>query len=376
MTSPSNKGLARVEEALEDAVTRGVFPGAVLRVGVGAEAVFERAVGARALEPERAEMHPDVVFDLSSLTKPLATTLAFFALVADGRVAPDDPLGDALPQLAACGKAELTYRQLLAHSSGLPAHRRYFEEIARREREGRPGLLRSRQAKEEIEALVHREPLEAPPGSRPLYSDLGFILLGEAVEAISGERLDRFCRERIYAPLGIDDLLFFDLSAAAPPQARFEIAATQRCPWRGRLLCGEVDDDNAWAMGGIAGHAGLFGSARAVDRLAAALHAAWLEEGGLLPRALVDRMWTTDERVPGSTRTLGWDTPAPGRSMAGSRMSRRTVGHLGFTGTSLWIDLERGVRVVLLTNRVHPSRDNAGIAEFRPRIHDLIMEAQ
>jgi CubicO group peptidase (beta-lactamase class C family) len=375
MTPVSNSGLARVEEALDDAVARGVFPGAVLRIGIGGETVLERAVGARAIEPERAEMHGEVVFDLSSLTKPLATTLAFFALVADGRVTPDEPLVRALPELAACGKAELTYRQLLSHSSGLPAHRRYFDEIARREREGRPGLLRSRQAKEETLALVRREPLEAPPGTRALYSDLGFILLGEAVEAISGERLDRFCRARFYAPLGLDDVFFVDLSPTAPPRPRFEIAATQRCPWRGHLLCGEVDDDNSWAMGGIAGHAGLFGSARAVDRVAEALHAAWLRDGGVLPRALVERMWTIDERVPGSTRTLGWDTPAPGRSMAGSRMSRRTVGHLGFTGTSLWIDLERGVRVVLLTNRIHPSRDNAGIAEFRPRIHDLIMEA-
>jgi CubicO group peptidase (beta-lactamase class C family) len=152
------------------------------------------------------------------------------------------------------------------------------------------------------------------------------------------------------------------------------IAPTQRCPWRKRILCGEVDDENAYAMGGVAGHAGLFGTARDVDTLANHLKGIAGGAPGILPKDLVDRMWTLDTTVSGSTRTLGWDTPSPQRSLAGTKMSKHTVGHLGFTGVSLWLDLERGVNVVLLTNRVHPTRDNDKIVEFRPRIHDLVME--
>jgi CubicO group peptidase (beta-lactamase class C family) len=211
-----------------------------------------------------------------------------------------------------------------------------------------------------------------------IYSDLGFMLLGQAVETISGQSLDRFCQKHIFGPLGLRAMSFIDLAQVrthrVEPVAEM-IAATQRCPWRRRILCGEVDDENAWAMGGVAGHAGLFGSARDVDALAAVLEAASRGEHSFLPAELVREMWTIDTTVPRSTRTLGWDTPAPTASSTGTRMSLRTVGHLGFTGTSLWIDLERRLQITLLTNRVHPSRDNERIRELRPRLHDLVIEA-
>ena len=365
---------AAVEQALEEAAQRGVFPGAVLLVSRNGETLFERAVGKRSIDADSAPMRPEVVFDLSSLTKPLATTLAFFALADEGRVALDAPVAAAVPELAEHAKSAIIYRHLLAHSSGLPAHRRFFERVGGRGGAVESAHVGSDSARAMMFDLVHREPLESAPGARAVYSDLGFILLGEAIERLAATRLDRFCHERIYAPLGIDELTFFDLAAGVPSH-RLPIAPTQRCPWRGRLLRGEVDDENAFAMGGIAGHAGLFGTARSVDALARALLRAWRSDGGILRRATVDAMWTVDATVPGSTRALGWDTPAPERSMAGARMSRHTVGHLGFTGTSLWIDLERSIGVVLLTNRVHPSREGNQMAEVRPRIHDLIMEA-
>jgi len=367
-----------VEHALEEAAQRGVFPGAVLLVSRQGETLLERAVGSRALEPERIGMRPEVVFDLSSLTKPLATTLAFMLLVKEKRLALDDRVTRFFHNFGVHGKTHVTFRHLLTHSSGLAAHRPYYKDVAALERRGRPNFVASREAKEWVFEQVHREKLEAPPGTRAVYSDLGFMLLGQVVETVSGQPLDRFCHKRIFGPLGLRATSFIDLSQLRTkrlePIAEM-IAPTQRCPWRKRVLCGEVDDENAYSMGGVAGHAGLFGSARDVDALANHLKAIANGEPGLLTKDLVDQMWTLDASVPGSTRTLGWDSPSLQRSSAGTRMSRHTVGHLGFTGTSIWMDLERGVNVILLSNRVHPSRDNDKLGEFRPRIHDLVMEA-
>lgn len=367
-----------VERTLEEAAQRGVFPGAVLLVSRGGETLLERAVGSRSIEPERHPMRTDVVFDLASLTKPLATTLAVLLLVKDKRLALDDRVTRFFHNFGVHGKTHVTFRHLLVHSSGLAAHRAYYKEVAALQKRGRPNFVASREAKEWIFEQVHREKLESPPGTRAVYSDLGFMVLGQVVETVSGQPLDRFCLARIFQPLGLRSTSFIDLSQIRT--RRIEpiadvIAPTQRCPWRKRVLCGEVDDENAYAMGGVAGHAGLFGTARDVDALAQHLKAIADGAAGILPKALVDQMWTLDASVPGSTRTLGWDTPSPQRSSAGTRMSRHTVGHLGFTGTSLWMDLERGINVTLLSNRVHPSRDNDKLGELRPRIHDLVMEA-
>ena len=366
-----------VEQALEDAAQRGVFPGAVLLVSRNGETLLERAVGCRAVEPDRVPMRPEVVFDLSSLTKPLATTLAVMMLVHEKRLGLDDRVTRFFHNFGVHGKTHVTFRHLLTHSSGLAAHRPYFKDVAALQKKGRPNFVASREAKEWVYEQVHREKLEAPPGTRAVYSDLGFMVLGQVVETVSGQTLDRFCQGRIFAPLGLSSTAFVDLSQLRQKRVepiRDMIAPTQRCPWRKRILCGEVDDENAYAMGGVAGHAGLFGTARDIDTLANHLKGIAGGAPGILPKDLVDRMWTLDTAVSGSTRTLGWDTPSPQRSLAGTKMSKHTVGHLGFTGVSLWLDLERGVNVVLLTNRVHPTRDNDKIAEFRPRIHDLVME--
>jgi CubicO group peptidase (beta-lactamase class C family) len=367
-----------VERALEEAAQRGVFPGAVLRVSRRGELLLEHAVGRRSIEPERGPMTADVVFDLSSLTKPLATTLAVLLLVKEKRLAIDDRVTRFFHNFGVHGKTHVTFRQLLTHSSGLAAYRPFFKEIATLQRRGRPNFVASRDAKEWVFEQIHREKLEFAPGSKAVYSDLGFMLLGQLVETVSGRTLDRFCHARIFAPLGLRATSFIDLSQMH--QKRVEpiadmIAPTTRCSWRKRVLCGEVEDENAFAMGGVAGHAGLFSTARDIDVLCDHLKSIGDGANGLLPKELIEPMWTLDTSVPGSTRTLGWDTPSPERSAAGSRMSRRTVGHLGFTGTSLWLDLERGISVILLTNRVHPSRDNDKLAEFRPKVHDLVMEA-
>jgi CubicO group peptidase (beta-lactamase class C family) len=369
----------RVEHEMQSAVARGVFPGAVLLVREGERVFYLRAFGDRQLEPQRAPMQEGTIFDLSSLTKPLATGVALMLLVRDGKVHPDDRVTRFFHNFGVYGKTHVTMRHLLCHSSGLPAVRPYYKLILQLEKKGeKVNFLGSDAAKEFVYQQISRERPEAPAGSRVAYSDLGFILLGALVELVTGTTLDRFCQECIFRPLGMRATSFIDLSLVRTRRIQpvtEMIAATERCPWRKRVLCGEVHDDNAYAMGGVAGHAGLFAAARDVDTLLCRLKACWSGADDFLPAPILRQFWTRDTAIPASTWTLGWDTPSPSNSSAGSLFSPSTIGHLGFTGTSFWMDLERDRHVILLTNRVHPSRDNNAIREFRPMIHDAINRA-
>jgi CubicO group peptidase (beta-lactamase class C family) len=367
----------KVEQEMEEAVRRGAFPGAVLLVGRGLEILYHKAFGHRSLEPAQTPMHADTIFDLSSLTKPLATSAAFLLLVAEERIKVDDRVTRFFPDFGVHGKTHVEFRHLLGHSSGLAAWRPFYKDIIKVERRGRPNFVGTNGARQYVYEQVHRERVEYPTGSRAVYSDLGFMVLGEAVEAASGMSLDRFCHERLFKPLNLRSTSYIDLQTMRlrklEPVTEM-LAPTERCPWRKKVLCGEVHDDNAYAMGGIAGHAGLFSSAAEVHTLVNLWWDGYNGRSDRFPEHLVRRFWTRDRSVPGSTWALGWDTPAPKSSQAGSHFGEHAVGHLGFTGTSLWIDIERQLHVILLTNRVHPSRDNARIREIRPRVHDLVME--
>ena len=369
---------AAVEHEMDAAVARGVFPGVVVLVNIGGQVVFHRAAGMRALEPERSPMREDTIFDLASLTKPLATSIAMMIMMKERKIALDDRVSRFFHNFGVHGKTHVTFRHLLANTSGLPAWRPYWKDILRIEREGRINFTASRGAKEYVYEAIQREKPDAAAGAKTLYSDLGFMLLGAVVEEVNGTTLDRYCHERIYKPLGLRATSYVDLSLLRT--RRLEpiadmIAPTERCPWRKRVLCGEVHDDNAFAMGGVAGHAGLFSSARDIDRIATVLRECYDGQSLFLPAAIVREFWRRNDPAGGSTWALGWDTPSQQDSTAGSELSRHSVGHVGFTGTSLSIDLERGMHVVVLSNRVHPSRDNDKIREFRPLIHDLIVRA-
>jgi len=363
---------------VEQAVAAGAFPGAVVLVSRAGRVLYHAAFGARSLDPERTPMRPDTIFDLSSLTKPLATTTAFMLLVREGKVALDDRVTRFFHNFGVHGKTHVAFRHLLAHCSGLAPWRPYHRDIERMERGGKIGFVASRGAKEFVYEQIHRERPEYEVGERSVYSDLGFMLLGELIETVARQPLDRFCHERIFRPLGLRSTAFVDIASLRTKKlapVSDVIAPTERCPWRKRVLCGEVHDDNAYAMGGVAGHAGLFAGATDVDTLATRLRACWRGDDEFVPRALMREFWSGAPVVRDSTWRLGWDTPSAKGSAAGTRMSRTAVGHLGFTGTSLWIDLERDANVILLTNRVHPRRDNDRIREWRPRLHDLAVEA-
>ena len=352
------------------AVDDGTVPGLVALVAAGGQTVFHEAFGARQLIPRKLPTFPDTVYDVASLTKAVVTSLLAMGEVGAGRLALDAAVAGLLPEFAGPGRDGVTVRQLLCHASGLPAHRPFWRRAA--------------EAPAERWAIAHlaaREPLEYPPGTRAVYSDLGFILLGWLLERTTGARLDVLMQNRIAGPLAMAATTFVNLAAPAAPARLLgdrSVAATQLCTERHRLVLGEVDDLNAAAMGGIAGHAGLFSTAADLGRIAGALTAAWRGEGGspaIIERDVVRTFWSPSD-IPGSTWRLGWDGPAAAGSQAGARLSRDAVGHLGFTGCSLWIDPAREIWIVLLSNRAHPSPPTDDrFRHFRPALHDAVAEA-
>ena len=341
-----------MHQAIEDRV----FPGAVLLIQKERTPLYHRAFGVASLDSKRP-VTLATVFDLASLTKPLATTLALLLLVQDGRLALTQPLSSILPELAGTAKEKIQIRHLLLHTSGLPAHRPYYRQIEPESREARL---------KQFDGLLAAEPLEYGIGEKTVYSDIGFMFLRRVVETVTGKRLDRFVAETVFRPLGISPLFFVDSS---PGSSGWHFAATQWCPWRKCLVEGIVSDENAYAAGGIDGHAGLFGTAGAVGDILGELLAVYR---GMPNRGVFQQRWVKRflERDGASPRVLGFDTPTPGASSSGAHFSEKTVGHLGYTGTSFWCDLERGISVILLTNRVHPSTENDRIRLFRPVVHD------
>ncbi|MFO7839517.1 MAG: serine hydrolase domain-containing protein [Desulfosalsimonadaceae bacterium] len=343
---------------MEEAVGDGVFPGGALGVFRRQKLLFYAAYGLANVFTRRP-VRLDTVFDLASLTKPLATSLAVMDLVAKGQMGLEQPVADIFPEFAGGGKEGVQIRHLLAHISGLPAYKPYYMELARL-----PGTER----REALLQSLFAEPLVYNPGEQTLYSDLGFMLLCLAAEKISGLRLDRYVEDNIYHPAGIRDLFFIDQQEARP---RKDFAATEYCSWRGRVIEGEVHDENAFSVGGISGHAGLFGTVRAVSGLLTHLLDAYSGGVSALPRTLVQHFLS---RHPFSERALGFDMPSGADSSAGLYFAgNSSVGHLGFTGTSFWMAPERGIFILLLSNRIHPGRENERIREFRPRLHDCIM---
>lgn len=353
-----------LQQILEEGLAQGVFTAAVALVGRKGEPLWQGACGRVSRDPDSSVATLDTVFDLASLTKPLATTLALMLLTARGRLTLETTLGEVLPApWLPPDKSPLTLKSLLAHRAGLPAWRPFYREIRAAPEAERPTLLAR---------LAATEPLEYEPETATLYSDPGFMLLKAVVEKASGQDLDSFCRGELYQPWGLLTLGFNPKKQ--PGGAAFSYAATEEGLIPGRSISGEVHDENAWAAGGVSGHAGLFGTGPEVFALAAALLRTYQGEEALeaiSPKVV--RQFLTPV-APGA-RTPGFDVPTPGISSAGRYFSPRSVGHTGFTGTSLWLDLEYGQMVVLLTNRVHLGRYNDKIKAFRPRFHEAVSRA-
>jgi serine-type D-Ala-D-Ala carboxypeptidase len=337
---------------LERAVAERAFPAAVIEVGTAHQPLWREPFGHLSFAPSAAATREDTCFDLASLTKVLATAPLLMRIIERGGLALDDPVSLHIPPWRDDDtRFPVTIRDLLAHCSGLPAHLPLFREHA-----GRIAF----------EQVICNTPLAYQPRSASVYSDIGFMLLGFILEDIAPLpiQFDTLMRQ-----MGrIQDLQFL------PPKAwRSKIAPTREDEWRGRLLIGEVDDDNAWALGGAAGHAGLFGTAQSVGECARHLLQILDGRQGAFQEQTLRTFVSRRADVPNSSRALGWDTMLP-TSSCGTRMSPRAFGHVGFTGTSLWIDPDSAVYVVLLTNRVHPRADNDAIKQIRPALHDAVME--
>lgn len=372
--------LARVDRALEKAIDAGETAGAVVLARMPREGqVLEHCSvkGVAVSRPERIPMERETIFDLASLTKPLASATATMLLASEGRLGLDDPVAKHLPAFAERDKDAVTVRHLLTHSSGLKPWRAFHELLVERERKTGERLLGTPAARDFVLSRIFRSSLVHEPGKAAVYGDLDFIVLGALVEAIAGEPLDALCAARLWAPLGTTSTHFFrpPVFGDVPPDAeRRRHAATEACPWRGRVLWGEVHDPNASAMGGVAGHAGLFAPADDVMRFAQTLLDVWHGRSDVWPREWLHE-FTRRQGLPAeSDWALGWDTPTKGASSSGEHFSARSIGHLGFTGTSLWIDLEREAIVVMLTNRIHLVAKRSQY-KLRPLVHDLLLES-
>ncbi len=347
---------AAVEDIVADAAGAGrVAPAVSLLVGRGRDVLFECSAGSAGAPGRERACDAGTVFDLASLTKPLVTVALVLDLVSQRRLELDAAVGDLLPAFAE-GKdgrrGRVTVRDLLRHDSGLPAYRKYFEGF---EATRPSSAVEAQQRRARMLGFAAAEPLERDPRSGNVYSDVGFLVLGALVEGVAGRRIDELFAERIAGPLGVEEVWYADLARRSTPDWADRAAATGDCAWRGHAVHAAVQDENAWAMGGVASHAGLFATTRAVHRLVAAWTDAASGRAGILEPRLVQHAWNREAAAagaaaadPASTWALGWDTPSPGGSSAGSRIGADAVGHLGYTGTSIWVDPSRGVHVVLL----------------------------
>lgn len=339
---------------LENAVADRVFPGCSLAVTFRGALVAHKAFGRFTYDSASAAVSAATLFDVASLTKVVATTAMAMVLYERGLLDLEAPVAAIVPEFIGddSRRREVTVRMLLAHSSGLPAYEKLF--------------LRAAKRKDLVDAALKTE-LAGAPGSRMEYSDIGFIILGIALERIADESLDGFCQREIFGPLGMTHTTFNPAKAlrdAIPPTADDR-------SFRNRVIQGEVQDENASVLGGVAPHAGLFSTA---EDLAIFAHA--LINGGdpILRPATVELFTRREDRPEGTSRALGWDTPsAP--SQSGKYFSPHSYGHLGYTGTSLWIDRERQISIALLTNRTWPDCQNKAIKKVRPEFHDAVVEA-
>jgi len=337
-----------LQRILDVARADSAFPGAVAIVGTSQGVLATVATGTIDWRPS-AGAGAETIWDLASLTKVVAMTSAMMRLVDSGLVSLDAPVQTYLPEWKAEGAERVTVRHLLTHSSGLPSWRPLYKETTHREAA--------------IDLVFATAP-DTAPGARMVYSDLGAILLGLLVERVSGQPLDRFAETEVFAPLGMHSTGY-----RPDPRLLASIAPTEFDPWRQRQVRGEVHDENAFRLGGVSAHAGLFSTATDLARIARMYLGAGMLDGERHFSETVIQAFTAPQNPTLGNRALGWEKPT-GRNSAGTRLSERAFGHTGFTGTSMWMDPERDVFVILLTNRVNPTRENRKVFAVRSAVAD------
>ncbi len=354
-----------ITRILREGIQIGVFPGAVLFVRHKGKIRVHQAIGLTASRPDSPSVQVDTIYDLASLTKPLATASSILLLVQEGRLSLTQTLARLLEETKGSPLGQVSLKDLLSHQSGLPAWRPFYQSFP-------PTFSAESESRQKrIQTVLDRilqESLDHSSSSISVYSDLGYLVLGFVVERVTGQSLGDFCQERIFHPVEANPLAFGIPNVIGGSSDH--IAPTEEDPWRGRLLQGEVHDENAAVFGGMAGHAGLFGTAQAVGHVTKAWVDSYAGNASIFGQDLVRQFVKAQ---PQSSWGLGWDTPSQSSS-SGQWFSPESFGHLGFTGTSIWIDPVRELEVIFLSNRVHPTRENQAIKTFRPKLHDAIIQ--
>lgn len=349
----------RIRTFIQDAIQRRAFPAATVVVGRGNNVLASGAYGTYTYDADARRVELNASFDLASLTKVIATTTAVMLLVEEERLRLEEPIVTFFPNLRGTPKADITVRDLLIHASGLrpfvPFHTR--------------GILTA----EGIMSFIFNDSLLYRRGAEMRYSDFNFILLGKIIEHVSGQSLGAFTQSRIFEPLGMTATGFRSATGVSDPAV---VPSEIDTLFRRRLVQGEVHDETAYILGGTAGHAGLFSNAPDLARFARMISQGGVLDGErFLREETLNRFIRRDGSVPNSTRALGWDTRSDsGFSSAGTRMGPRAFGHTGFTGTSIWVDPDSGIFVILLTNRVYPTRENRAIGQVRSDLADLVVQ--
>ena len=366
-------GFDSLDKALKplfkNALEKKVFSGAATAVFFkerGEEKRLIQSFGKTRNDRKGTKINNKTLFDLASLTKSLCTTLCILSLIEKEKLDWKFCLKDVIKDKIPLSLQEINIEQLLSHSSGLIDYRPFFRDFE---------PVYCKKTKKNILRAVFNEPLAYRPGEKCLYSDLGYIILGEIVEQVSGKNLDRYFEREITKPLRLEKKIFFRPISSSKEKQVTNIAATEKCPWRKKILQGEVHDEHCWLMGGIAGHAGIFGTAGGVLTMTENILNQWQgkrEHPAYSKRLLQKALgWKKKKQ----TWSMGFDRPSATDSSAGNYFSPTSIGHLGYTGTSFWIDPERELIVVLLTNRIHPTRKNEKIKKFRPFFHDTVVKS-
>lgn len=349
----------------QQAIKEGIFPGAAIAVITNASTTKNIFFGFYGCTDYQGvfPVSLNTVYDLASLTKPLATSLAIFSLIKRKKIFLNETISSLLEYPVQGEKKNITLAQLLNHSTGLFPHQPFHLQLM---------TMPDGNKKEWLRDAILNTPLICQPGKEQHYSDLDFMLLGMIVEKKSGISLDLYTRKSIFSPLGIEKILFFPELGKKNTENIY--APTEECSWRKRMLCGEVHDDNASAMGGVAGHAGLFGTIHGVAELVSILLDVVKGRKNHSSLNSDDIQKAVRKQSDLGTWGLGFDTRSVERSSSGKFFSPESFGHLGYTGTSFWVDTIKDLAIILLTNRVHPTRQNAKIKAFRPLFHDTIMD--
>lgn len=372
----TNLKTEQLKETVQAVLNEKSTPGIVIAAGKKGGVFFTQAYGKKQLIPEETAASVDTIYDIASITKVMATTTALMLLVQRGRVNLEMKVAEFIDEFTEENKDRITIKHLLCHVSGLADWHPYFEEVRKRESDGGMPLIGNEKGKRIVYSLANNEKLTCNDFSATKYSDIGFIILGEIIEIITGESLNIFCEREIFSPLGLKDTFFVDLlhrEKTLTSERLQRISPTEQSEWRQCIIKGEVHDDNSYAMGGISGHAGLFSTAEDVYGFGMAILDCYHGRSDFLNQRTIKEFSKRQLIDRNSSWALGWDTPSEGFSTSGHFFSAKSIGHTGYTGTSLWIDTKKEVVAALLSNRVHPDRKNRKFIKARPVIHDAVM---